>query len=63
VPERQRSELFALLYEKWIGANHERASPQLKQACESRVNVAFGPGMQEMELQGQRAGDCLRVSR
>ena len=45
VPERQRSELPALLYEKWIGANHERANPQLKQACESRVNVAFGPRM------------------
>ena len=46
-----------------IGADHERAGPQLDQGCEGRIDVAFGAGMQDMELQPEGAGRRLQVSR
>ena len=61
--ERQCGELFAPADEEWIGADHEPAGSQLDQGCEDRIEVAFGAGMQDMELQPEGAGRRLQVSR
>ena len=63
VANRQRGELFAPADEECIGADHERAGSQLDQGCEDRIEVAFGAGMQDMELQPEGAGRRLQVSR
>ena len=60
--DRQCGELFAPAIEECIGADHERACPQLDQGCEGRVEVAFGARMQDMELQPEGAGRRLHVS-
>ena len=58
---RQRGELFAPAGEEWIGANHEPACPQLDQLCEDRIEVTFGAGIQDMELQPEGAGRRLHL--
>jgi hypothetical protein len=63
VVECQCSELFAPAEEEWIGADHERAGPQMDQGCEHRIEVAFGAGVKEMELQPESAGRRLQVYR
>jgi hypothetical protein len=46
----QRSELLASVCKKQIGANHQSVRPQLGQACESIFDIAFGAGVQDVEL-------------
>ena len=48
--DRECGKLLAPINEEYIGANHERTCPQLGQACEGGVEVAFGARMQNMEL-------------
>jgi hypothetical protein len=50
VTNRQCRELFQPATEEWIGADHERASLQLDQGCENRVEVAISARIQDMEL-------------
>ena len=47
---RQRDELFAPADEERIGGDKERAGPLLDESCERRVDLAFGAGLQDMEL-------------
>ena len=63
VAGRQRDDLIAPAVEERIGANDERAGPLLDHGCEGRVDVAFGAGIQDMELQPQRARRRLQVFR
>ena len=60
VAERQCGELLAPADEECIGADHEPAGPQLGQGCKDRIEVAFGAGMQDMELQPEGAGRRLQ---
>ena len=60
--DRQRGELFAPANKQCIGADHERAGSQLDQGREDRIEVAFGAGMQDMELQPEGAGRRLQLS-
>ena len=50
MPDRQLGELFALAREEWIGADHERACPQLGHACKDCIEIAVAARMQDMEL-------------
>jgi hypothetical protein len=48
VANRQCGELFAAAIEQWIGADHERACPQLNQGREGRIEFAFATCMQDI---------------
>ena len=61
--KRQGRELFSPHGEEQIDGDHERACPQLDQSCKSRIEVAFGAGVQNMELQPEGAGRSLHVAR
>ena len=52
----QRGKLLAPASEKWIGADHERACPQLGQGRKDRIEIAFGARMQDMELAARGRG-------
>ena len=51
---RQRHELLAAGVEERIAADEERAGVQLGEGGESDVDLAFGVGLQDMELQALR---------
>jgi hypothetical protein len=59
--DSQGSKLFTVRGEKAIGGNHESASSQLEQRCEHGIEVSFGIGVQDMELQPQGGGRPLQV--
>ena len=59
---RQRHELLAPAVEERIGADDERAGMQLDEGREGGVDLAFGAGLQDMELQPLRARRLLHVS-
>ncbi len=59
---RQRHELLAPAVEERIGADDERAGMQLDEGGESGVDLAFGAGLQDMELHPLRARRFLHVS-
>ena len=61
VAERQRGELFAPAREECIGADHEPARSQLDQLCEDSIEVTFGAGIQDMELQPEGTSRCLHA--
>jgi hypothetical protein len=63
VIDRQLGELLTAAREKWIGADHERACPQLGYRCKDCIEIAVAARMQDMELQPEAAGRCLRLSR
>jgi hypothetical protein len=54
--------LFASAIEECIDADNQCACPQLSQGCEDRIEVAFGTGVQDMELHSKDAGRRLQVS-
>src|SRR5712691_2530129 len=62
VVDRQCGELLGPAIEDCIGADHERAGSQLGQGCEDRIEIAFGAGMQDMQLHSEDAGRRLQVS-
>jgi hypothetical protein len=62
VTDRQGSELFDPADEENIRANHEPPCSQLDQASKSGAEIAFGAGMQDVELEPQCAGNRLQVS-
>jgi hypothetical protein len=62
VVDRQCGELLGPAVEDCIGADHERAGSQLGQGCEDRIEIAFGVGMQDMQLHSEDAGRRLQVS-
>ena len=49
--------------EEDIAADHEPACSQLGQVCKGHIEVAFGAGMQDMELEPEGDGRRLQVSR
>src|SRR5215831_3654518 len=55
-------ELVAPAIEEWLGGDEERAGTQFDQGGESGVDLAFGAGSQDMELQPLRAHRFLHVS-
>ena len=59
---RQRHELLAPAVEERIGADEERAGLQLDEGGEGGVDLAFGAGLQDMELHPLRARRFLHVS-
>jgi len=63
VAERQRGELFAPRAKERIVADHKPACSQLEQGSKDRIEVAFSPRMQDMELEPEGAGRRLQVSR
>ena len=56
---RQIGNLFGPAAEVRIAADEERSGPLLDQACEGRVDLAFGAGSQHDELQPERARRSL----
>src|SRR5215471_32560 len=62
VAERQSGELFEPRNEECIFTNHKRAGPQLGQGCEHWIEIAFGAGVQYMELHPEGASRRLQVS-
>ncbi len=58
----QCHELVAPAGEEWIGADEECAGLQFDESCESGVDLAFGAGLQDTELQPLRARRLLLVS-
>src|SRR5262249_12662710 len=62
VVDRQGGELLGPAIEDCIGADHERAGSQLGQGREDRIEIAFGAGMQDMQLHSEDAGRRLQVS-
>ena len=61
--DRQRGELFAPAREECIGADHEPARSQLDQLCEDSIEVTFGAGIQDMELQPEGTSRRLHLLR
>ena len=45
------------------GADHEPARSQLDQLCEDFIEVTFGAGIQDMELQPEGTSRCLHLLR
>jgi hypothetical protein len=62
VAERQCGKLFMLGMEEEIRHDHERASSQLDQGCEDRVEIAIGARIQDMELQPESVGCRMQGS-
>ena len=58
----QRHELLASADEEGIGADDEPPALQLEQGCEGGVDLAFGGGLQDMEMHPLRASGLLPVS-
>ena len=58
---RQRHELLVPAVEERLGADEERAGLQLDDGREGGVDLAFGAGFQDMELQPLRAHRFLHV--
>src|ERR1700730_12464594 len=58
----QRYELLALAVEEWIGRDDERAGMQFDEGGESGIDLAFGAGLQDMELHPLRARRFPHVS-
>ena len=63
VADSQCAELFGPVNEECAGTNHEPARSQLDQLCEDPIEITFGAGSQDMELQPQGTGCCLHVLR
>src|SRR5207302_10542826 len=61
--DRQRGELFAPAIEECIAANHEPACSQLGQFCEDSIEVTFGAGIQDMELEPEGVGRRKHIPR
>ena len=61
--ERQCRELSAPRREENIGSDNERTRPQLDQACESRIDLRFRAGVEDVELQSENAGRRLQGAR
>jgi len=61
VAKRQCGELFAVVGEECVSADHKCAYPQLHQGCKDRIEVAFGLRMQDMDLQSESASGDPRV--
>ena len=52
---RQSNNLLAPAIEKWVIADNEPADTRLIQGIESRVDLAFGAGLQDIDLNPRRA--------
>src|SRR5262249_45182923 len=63
VADRQRGELFASDCEECTGANDQRVGSYLAQGCKRRIEIAFGAGMQRLELEPEGASRRLQVAR
>src|SRR5262245_10399366 len=62
--ERERGKLSMPAIQKYFAAaDHKPTGSQFDQGCEDRIEVVFGAGLQDMELQAERAGRRLQVSR
>ena len=59
----QLGELLATAGEKYIGADHECACPQLGRGCKDRIEIAVAARVQDMELQPEGVGSCLCIFR
>jgi hypothetical protein len=61
--DRQCGEMFAPADEKSVGADHEAAGLQFEQPGEDRLEIALGAGTENLEVEPQRAGRRLEISR
>ena len=61
--DRQCGELLHSVGKESVEPDHERAGPQLGQRRKDRIEVTFSAGVQDAELQPERAGRCLQFSR
>ena len=55
--------LMAVIEEYFAAADYKPTGSRFDHGCEDRVKVVFGAGLQDMELQAERAGRRLQVSR
>ena len=53
--------MFGPAREECAGANHEPARSQLDQLCKDSIEVTFGAGIQDMELQPEGTGCRLHL--
>ena len=60
--DRQCGEFFAAASKEHVADGHQPVCPQLVQRRKSRVEIAFGAGLQDMNLQAERAGCWLQTS-
>ena len=58
----QRHDLIAPTIKESIGADNERTSPVLDQGCKGAVDLAFGTGSQDLDLQIESAGCGLQLA-
>src|SRR5262245_58505193 len=61
LPCRQSHELFGTTIKKLAGSDDERVCPQLGQSCKRRTDFSFCAGIQDMDLQTERACRLLHV--
>ena len=58
---RQRRELFRAPVEQDTEADQDRTNPPLRKGCEGLFEIAIGSGINNNELQAQRARRRLQV--
>jgi hypothetical protein len=59
---RQRHDLLAPEHEEWVGRDEERAGLPLDEGSEGGVDLAFGAGLQDMELHSLHSRRFLCLS-
>ena len=59
--DRQCGEFFAAASKEHVADGHQPVCPQLVQRRKSRVEIAFGAGLHDMNLQAERAGGRLQT--
>ena len=58
---RQRRQLFPTRAEEGTVADQDRTNTLLRKSCEGRFEIAVGSGINDNELQAQRARRRLQV--
>ena len=59
--DRQCGEFFAAASKEHVADGHQPVCPQLVQGRKSPIEIAFGAGLQDMNLQAERAGGRLQT--
>ena len=61
IADRQCGEFFAAASKEHVANGHQSVCPQFVQRREGLVEIAFGAGLQDMNLQAERAGGRLQT--
>src|SRR5262245_54177437 len=60
--DRERREMFGLADEKSVGGDHETCGLQIYQPGEDSIEIAISTGVENLELEPQRASRCLEFA-